>query len=225
MQSLRPEVPSNPKGDSPIPDFRHDQDGGDITRLLRDGERDNADELYLRVRGGLRRIAHRRLGGEDYDPLLQTTLLADDAFLEILRSTKLEVRNRTHLFALASRLMERALRVHARSRKRLKRNGGVTPLPIEEQDDLADTACPVAEASAREMHGVMTDALERLGEHYDSETRDTVVLRRGCGLSVQETADLLGVSERTIKRRTRYGLAWLVKELEAKGYEIGDSAT
>ena len=199
-------------------------DQGQITRLLHEcgqGHPGSADELYRQVQSGLRRLAHRRLGREGFDPLLQTTLLADDVFMEILGSRDLKLENRRHLYALAAQLMERALRMHARTRKRTKRNGGLAPLQLDDQQDPPAPADPFAEASARELRSVMIHSLRRLGEHYGAQTRDTVVLRRGCGMSVQATAELLHVSERTIKRRTHFGLAWLVKELKSKGYEIG----
>ena len=156
---------------------------------------------------------------------MQTTLLADDAFLEIIGSTNLKMHNRRHMYAIAAKLMERALRMRARTRKRVKRNHGIAPLNIDDQVGLEAVDDPTAEAAASELREVLVDSLKRLGEHYGEATRDVVILRRGCGLSVPEAARLTDVSERTVKRRTRFGLAWLVKDLKSKGYEIGDAVS
>lgn len=196
--------PSRSQGETPNPNA--------ITLLLRaleEGEREAADRLFEVVYQELRKIARRQLQAAPWGETLNTTALVHEAYLKLSRDSGWTVRDRFHFFALTARAMREVLIDHARTRMRQKRGGGVKAL------DLDDVQIPVAE-KAEELVA-LDEALERL-ETVDPELSRLVEWRFFAGLTVEEIASTLEVSERTVKRHWRTARAFLYQELAAQGF-------
>jgi RNA polymerase sigma factor (TIGR02999 family) len=182
--------------------------GEDIGALLaawRNGDRNAIDELMPLVYNELRRLAHGRFarGGET----LNTTALVHEAYLRFARHSRLEVQDRQHFFALAAKAMRHLVVDHARRRIAAKRGGPLHAVPLDETDiPIADQASEIV---------ALDEALERLTAVDESLSR-LVELRFFAGLSVEETADALECSPRTVKRDWRKARAFLYRELAAK---------
>jgi len=179
---------------------------GDITALLtaaRGGDRTALDSAFTRVYRQLRGIAEaqlRQVGGVD---TLSTTVVVHEAYLRLVRARELTSENRGHFFALAATVMRRLLLNHARHHAAQKR-GGRRPLPL---DDIE-----VAVENRAEILVALDAALDRL-EQLDPRLARVVELRYYAGLSVEETAEVLDVSDRTVKRDWRTARAFLHSQL------------
>jgi RNA polymerase sigma factor (TIGR02999 family) len=184
---------------------------GEVTRLLsaaQSGDREAFDRAYDLVYGELRRIAHGQLRRGGRDPTLSTTALVHEAYLKLLPHSDAPMADRQHFFALAARAMRQILVDAARRRQADKRGGA------ELRVDAEDVDLPVAQRAAEFI--AIDEALERL-ETLDEPLARLVELRFFVGLSVQELAELLGVSERTVGREWRRARAFLQLELERSG--------
>jgi RNA polymerase sigma factor (TIGR02999 family) len=181
----------------------------DVTQLLRqwsDGDPDAFSRLVPLVYAELRRLAHHRLRREPADRSLNTTGLVHDAYLKLLDVRHASFRDRTHFLAMASRVMRRVLVDQARARRAAKRGGGGAE--IEWSEDLW-----VSEPQAAALEE-LDDALRRL-EAIDPRQGQIVEQRYFGGLSLEETADAVGVSLATVKRELRFAHAWLAAQLGA----------
>lgn len=183
-----------------------------ITRLLSqvaDGHEEARDDLISAVYQQLRKIAQRRMATEGPTPTLQATELVHEAYLKLAPGMgERGFRNRYDFYGAAAEAMRRILIDHARRRRAAKRGSGRPALPISNVAQLADTGDP---------EDVL--ALNEAFEHLESENPDlakVVRLRFFAGLSVQETAKTLGVSEPTVKRRWRFARTVLFEVLEEK---------
>ncbi|MEZ4589376.1 MAG: sigma-70 family RNA polymerase sigma factor [Gemmatimonadales bacterium] len=186
----------------------------DVTQLLlayADGERTALDRLMPVIYDELRGIAHRHLGRQDTGHTLTTTALVHEVYLRLIDAERVRVRDRGHFFAMASRAMRHILIDHARARKATKRGGGLVPQSLEE-------ATVVTEVQAERLLA-LDEALERL-ERLDERRCRLVEYRYFGGLTLKETADLLGVSPATVKREWVVTRAWLNREL-GEGHEPG----
>lgn len=180
---------------------------GPVTLLLQkigEGESGAVDRLFALLYEELHRIARRQLRSSREAPTLNTTALVHEAYLKLSNEARWSVRDRAHFYALAGRAMRELLIDHARTRGRKKRGGGVVPLSLESLD------VPVAERADELL--ALDSALERL-EAVDPELARLVEWRFFAGLSHGEIAELLDVSERTIKRHWRSARAFLYQEL------------
>ena len=182
----------------------------DITGLLRrwsGGDSRALDQLIPIVYQNLRRLAHRRLRAEP-GCSLDTTGLVHEAYLKLITGAEPDLRDRGHFLAVASRVMRNVLVDHARARKAATRGGGVA---AEALDD------PLAWIPDRdlELYADMDAALARL-EQMDPRQSRILEQRYFGGLSLDETADALGVSLATVKRELRSARAWLAAELGAR---------
>jgi RNA polymerase sigma-70 factor, ECF subfamily len=194
-----------------MPGVRRDEAAsrGDVTRLLlawRHGDARALEELTPLVYAELRRIARQQMAGERRpDHTLQPTAVVNEAFLRLIDLKRIDWQDRAHFFAMSSRLMRRVLVDHARSRRYLKRGGGVpkTTLP---SIDLRTDERPVDLIA-------LDDALEMLAAN-DPRRSQVVELRYFGGLTVEETASVLQVSPDTVKRDWRLARAWLRRELQ-----------
>jgi RNA polymerase sigma factor (TIGR02999 family) len=139
---------------------------------------------------------------------LQATALVHEAFLKLVGPRKIPWAGKAHFYAAAAEAMRRILVDHARSRNRDKRGGKVGRVPFNVLD-LAD-----AENSQEIL--ALDEALCRL-EQQEPAVGDVVRLRFFAGLSVDQTADSLGVSPRTVDRRWKFARAWLFRELHPDG--------
>lgn len=186
---------------------RRDLGPGEVTRFLvawREGDRDALDRLFPIVYETLKSLASRQLRRGRPGGTLDTTALVHDAYLRLVDQTRVVAQDRNHFFALAARAMRHILVDHARRRGAAKRGGG-KPLRELEEDDAA--------VAARAAEVVLVDqALERL-ESLDPRLGKLVELRFFVGLSVEETAAVLGVSDRTVKRDWQKARAFLFRAL------------
>jgi len=179
---------------------------GDVTQLLarwRDGEVAARDALLAEVYGELRRIAQRQFRGERGDHTLQATGLVHEAFVKLVGQHSIPAADRGQFFAVAAQIMRRILVDHARGKRAGKRGGGAPVLELA--DDLV--------AAERGVDLIKLDeALAALAE-IDPEQAKLVELRYFAGLTIEDTADALGVSPATVKREWTTAKAWLRREL------------
>lgn len=180
----------------------------DITRLLIDwnaGDRTALEELMPLVYEELHRIAHRHLRRESAERTLQTTALVHEAFLKLVDQTRVNWQNRAQFFGVAAQMMRRILVDHARKRSRNKRGGDAVKFSLD-----AGTIDVSAERAAELI--ALDEALQRLAE-VEPQKAKLVELRYFGGLSIEETAEVLGVGTATVIRHWRTVKAWLYKEI------------
>ena len=183
---------------------------GEITNLLRKmqaGDRDAADRLVVEVYPELKRIAARHMRKERAGHTLQTTALVNEAYVKLVHQREADWSSRAHFFAVAAQIMRRILVDHARTKLADKRGGGVAPVPLDEAF--------VFSPERSEQVIALDEALSRL-ETHDKRVSRVVELRFFAGLSVEETAEALRISTRTVKRDWQFGRAWLQAELDAR---------
>lgn len=178
--------------------------------LLQWGGGDEAalNELIPLVHDELRRIARRCMAGERRGHSLQATALVNEAYLRLVDVQRVNWQNRTHFLAMSARLMRRILVDVARKRRFQKRGGGAIRVTLGD-------AMAVAERPEEDLAAI-DDALHALGEVDERKAR-VVELRYFGGLSVEETAAVLEVSEQTVMRDWKFAKAWLSKELGGMG--------
>jgi RNA polymerase sigma factor (TIGR02999 family) len=182
----------------------------DVTRLLRawsSGDSEALDALTPLVYEELHRRAHGYMRRENPGHMLQTTALVNEAYLRMVDLRQVSWRDRAHFFALASRVIRHVLVDAARSRRSLKRGADALPAALDE--DLLVSETPPADIIA------LDDALQALSA-IDDRKNQVVELRFFGGLTVEETAEVLGVSPETVKRDWKLAKAWLRRELQRK---------
>ncbi len=181
---------------------------GDVTRLLaqiRAGNHEVAGELIPLVYEELRRIAGKQMGSERSGHTLQATALVHEAYLRLAGGEQVEWQNRAHFFAIAAITMRRVLMDYARKRTAGKRGGDAA-----RKVDL-DAELIVGDDRLEEVVA-LDEVLERLTV-MDPRQGRIVELRFFGGLSVEETAEVMGISEITVKREWRSAKAWIHHEL------------
>ena len=174
---------------------------------LREGRREALDQLLPLVYAELRAIARGRRGAAGRPETLGTTALVHEAYLRLAAQTRLTVNDRRHFFAVAATAMRQILVDHARRRRALKRGGGAAAVPLDE--GAVGTPDRVAEILS------LDEGLRRLAE-LDARLARVVELRFFGGLSVEETAEVVGVDARTVKRDWRKARALLYTMLEGE---------
>ena len=167
--------------------------------------RQSLDDLVARHYDELRRLAHAYLRRERQGVTLQTTGLVNEAYLRLVSLAGIGAEEKTRFFAVASTTMRRVLVDHARARQRLKRGEGA------EQVALDDVEWTLGDDEADELVA-LDDAVVRL-EQINPRGSQVVQYRFFGGLSLEETADLLGVSAKTVQRDWLAARAWLRKEV------------
>ncbi|MBL8229053.1 MAG: sigma-70 family RNA polymerase sigma factor [Bryobacterales bacterium] len=179
----------------------------EITTLLRrvqDGDGVAQTALVEAVYDELKVIAARYMRRENSGHTLQTTALVNEAYLKLIHVKSTTWQDRAHFFAVASQLMRRILVDHARKHLAGKRGGGVDMLPLNEAIVFSpDRAGPLVQ---------LDDALTRLAAS-EPRTARVIELRFFGGLSIEETAEVLQISPRTVKREWGFGRAWLRSEM------------
>ena len=179
----------------------------DITALLIDwsnGDKAALDRLFPLVERELHRLAHSYMRKENPDHTLQTSALVNEAYLKLVDQRNTRWQNRAHFFAIAAQIMRRILINYARDRNRLKRGGNAIEV------SLSDVAVVSAEKSEELI--ALDEALQKL-KAVDERKEQVVELRYFGGLSVAETAEILGVSSITINRDWKLAKAWLSREM------------
>lgn len=177
------------------------------TRLLikaREGDRQSLDEFLPLVYDELKRIAANKLALERPNHTLQATALVHEAYLRLIDQHSVDWLNRAHFFGLASEMMRRILVNYADSRNAKKRGEGKTLVSLDEAENVSiDEGVDLL---------FLDDALKELTE-FDSVQARIIELKFFGGLTNEETAEVLGVSESTVKREWRMARAWLVTKL------------
>jgi RNA polymerase sigma factor (TIGR02999 family) len=184
--------------------------GGEVTQLLAEmrlGTPGAQDQLFGIVYSELKRIAANYMRRERSDHTLQATALVHEAYMELVDQTRVNWQNRAHFFGVAAQLMRRILVDHARSQGAQKRGGNAQKLSIDESIGLAS----VSEVAFDELD----EALNRLAE-LDADQAKIVELRFFGGLTVEEVAEVMGVSTATIEREWRMARAWLHHQLSMR---------
>lgn len=179
----------------------------DTTGLLqawRAGEAAAAEQLLPRVYGELRRVAARQLRAERPDHTLDPSDLVHEAYLRLFGGADIPWQDRVHFFAVAANMMRRLLVDHARKRQRHKRGAGTVHVALERAAEVADPRQPDLLA--------LDDALHDLAA-FDPQKATIVELHFFGGLSVAETAAVVGCSTATVTRHWRMAKAWLFHAL------------
>jgi len=182
-----------------------------ITQLLKewsDGRREALDALMPLIYEELRRQAGRYLKKERGNHTLQTTALINEAYLKLIDQREVVWQNRTHFFAIAAQAMRRILVDYARERHREKRGGAAENLPLDEALTIATPEKSVDLVA-------LDEALNQLAK-FDARQARVVELRYFSGLSIDETAEILGVSNVTVRRDWDLAKSWLHLQLKSK---------
>src|ERR1017187_7247283 len=185
-----------------------DIDAGQITILLRElsgGNKSAADRLIPLVYPDLKRLAQRYMRRERADHTLQPTALVNEAYLRLIGGSEVDWKDRAHFFGVAAQLMRRILVDHVRERQAAKRGG-----PGQHKISLDGTLCYRYEDPDELL--AVDQALDRLSA-FDPRQARIVELRFFVGLSIEEAAEVLGFSSRTIKREWDIARAWLKCQL------------
>jgi RNA polymerase sigma factor (TIGR02999 family) len=161
------------------------------------------DALIPIVYEELRRLAHHYMRGERLGHTLQTTALVNEAYMRLVQIERIEWNSRGHFFAMAATVMRRVLVDHARERARDKRGGGLVFTTRAEQAAVSSPAIDVL---------ALDEALDRLAD-MDPQQARIVELRYFTGLTIEETAETLGISPATVKRDWTWARAWLYQRL------------
>jgi RNA polymerase sigma factor (TIGR02999 family) len=187
----------------------------DLTGLLiewREGDRAALDRLTPLVYDEIRRIAHRYVLREREGHTLQTTALINEAYLRLAGSQNVDWQNRAHFFAVTAQVMRHILIDHARRRRYVKHGGEAQRIPF----DLAITeAVQMSQPRAAELLA-LDEALDELAK-LDPRKSRVVELRYFGGLSLKETAEVLEISEMTVRRDWRAAKAWLFRRMKDEG--------
>ena len=179
----------------------------DVTRLLLDwsnGDRQSLDKLLPIVYQELRRLAQHYIRQERSDHTLQATALVHEAYLRLIDVGEVRWQNRAHFFGAAAQVMRHVLVDMARQHRAQKRGGG-------QKLSLGEALAVPGEADDLDLVA-LNEALDRLAE-IDPQQSKIIELRYFGGLTVEETAEALGVSPRTVKRGWRVARAWLRREI------------
>lgn len=179
----------------------------DVTRLLRqwsDGDQEALNRLVPLMYEELRGLARQRLRRDEWNHTLDTTGLVHDAYLKLVDIRLARFQDRAHFLAMASRVMRRLLVDQARARRAVKRGSGVVAVELDDAVQLSDD-------QGEALVG-LNDALERL-EALDPRQGQIIEQRYFGGLTLEETAEALGVSLATVKRELRFAHAWLAVAL------------
>ena len=181
-----------------------------ITQMLKDwgdGKEEALNRLMPLVYEELRRQASLFLSKERSGHTLQTTALIHEAYIKLIDQTHVNWQNRSHFFAIASQAMRRILVDHARTRHREKRGGAAENLPIEHALHIGTPQKSVDLMA-------LDEALERLAK-FDPRQVKIVELRYFSGLSIDETAEIIGVSNATVRNDWNMAKAWLKQEISS----------
>jgi len=187
-----------------------------VTELLTDppdGDAAAVEELFALLYDELRAIAHRQRRRWQGDDTLQTTALVHEAFLKLVDQDRIAAESRAHFLGVAARAMRHILCNYARDQRAQKRGGGIAHVVLHEsKGDAVWTNAP------SEPMGVLIsldEALRRL-ERVDPRQSKVVECRFFGGLTIEETAGALGVSQRTVKRDWAMAQAWLHREMSMR---------
>ncbi len=175
-------------------------------RAWREGDDQALDRLTSIVYGELYRLAQCYMARQSPDHILQSTALINEIYLQLGKVRDTNWQNRSHFFGVCSQLMRHTLTDYARSRLQVKRGGETQQVPFAENLQV-----PNRDPNAKMI--ALDDALRDLAA-FDERKSQIVQLRFFGGFSVQETADALSISEKTVRREWKMAQAWLLRELK-----------
>lgn len=181
----------------------------DVTRILgaiQQGDPEAADQLLPLVYDELRKLAAAKMGGEAQEHTLQPTALVHEAWLSLISNESAKWDGRAHFFGAAAEAMRRIL-INSARRRQARRHGG-------DQQRLDVHELEIAVNGKDDEMLAVNEALEKLAAH-DAAKAELVKLRYFVGLSNAEIADLLDISEPTVKRQWTYAKAWLLAAIES----------
>ncbi len=186
----------------------------EITQLLqawRSGDEHALDRLAPLIYDDLRQLAHRAMSHERADVTLQATALVNEVFLRLTKGAKVDWKDRSHFFAVASKVMRRTLADAARARRREKRGGGAEPAALDE-----------VQVAAGQNDRALIALDEALDSLWKSEPRKVrvVEMRFFGGMSHDEIAEVLTISRDTVKRDWNFAKLWLAREIRG-GWAAG----
>lgn len=186
-------------------------DSVEITQLLcawKDGNEEALEKLIPLVEIELRHIARTQMRRERDNHILQTTALINEAYLKLVNATDIEWQSRAHFFGVSAKIMRRILINHARDGKAGKRGGGAEHVQLEDEIIF----------SPERMQQLidLDEALEKLA-NYSLIKSKVVEMRFFGGMSVEETAAVLGIAPSTVSLHWRMARAWLQNELGISG--------
>jgi RNA polymerase sigma factor (TIGR02999 family) len=185
----------------------------DVTRLLADwrsGDKEALDHLLPIVYSELHRLAEAYLRRERPGHTLQPTALVNEAYLRLVGQRQVEWQSRAHFFGIAAKMMRRILVDHARAQNAGKRGGGLRRVTLDSSFDAEER---------REVDLLALDeALEALSK-LDPRQGRIVELRFFVGLTLEETAEVIGVAPITVRREWNLAKAWLYREMSARERE------
>jgi RNA polymerase sigma factor (TIGR02999 family) len=184
-------------------------DKRDITVLLnnaRKGDQGALNELLPLVYDELRRVAANQLRNERSDHTLQATALVHEAYLRLLEQKEVDWNNRLHFFSIAAEMMRRILVNYAIQRNAKKRGDGAAKIALDEA---------ISFSKEKDLDIIVLD--ETLNElaKFDPDQAKIVELRFFAGLTIEETAAALGISESTVKREWRSAKAWIMGRMKS----------
>jgi RNA polymerase sigma-70 factor, ECF subfamily len=185
----------------------------EVTQLLLDwsnGDQTAIDKLMPLVYDELRKLAVHYMKRERSGHTLQTSALINEVYLRLIDQKSATFKNRTHFFGIAARLMRQILIDHARARNNSKRGGDRQKVNL---DDVAN----LAQGRAADLIA-LDDALKSLAEIDEQQSR-IVELRFFGGLTIEETAEALGISDSTVNREWNMARAWLYCEMEQENHK------
>ena len=185
-----------------------EQPADNVTQLLielSNGDGDAVDILLPLIYDELRKLAANYLRRERPDHTLQPTALVHEAYLRLVDQTRVNWQNRAHFFGVAAQIMRRLLVDHARKHNAAKRGQDFQKFSLDENIDRA--------VERSEELIALDDALKALAA-FDPQKARMIELRYFGGLSIEETADVMGTTPTTIKRQWRFAKAWLYGEMK-----------
>jgi RNA polymerase sigma factor (TIGR02999 family) len=180
-----------------------------ITRLLHEwkrGKKEAFDKLFPFIYEELHRRASGYLKNERAGHTLQTTALVNEAYLKLVDKSEIDYEDRNHFFAIAANAMRRILVDYARTKKRDKRGGKEENLPLDEARFVASNEKPIDLVA-------LDEALNELAE-FDERQAKVVELKYFVGMTFDEAAEVLGVSNATVRRDWDMAKAWLFQKIK-----------
>lgn len=183
----------------------------EVTQLLvrlKSGENEAYDELYPLIYGELRNLAYGHMKRQSADHTLSKTELVHEAYLKMIDQTKINFNDKTHFLAIASKCMRQILIDHARKKHAQKRGGN------NKDVTYIDEIFAVQKQKAQELINIDT-ALKEL-ETLNKRLAEVVEMRFFGEMSIEDTAQALGISKSTVKRDWMKARGWLYKELKGK---------